>query len=58
MGTNNINIKKYLAQSESKLQETQVKLQQLEQTKQELLQELLRLDGECRVLKELVEDKK
>jgi len=49
----NVDTKTRLAQNNQKLQEIQSKLQQLEQTKQELLQELLRLDGENRLLLEL-----
>jgi len=48
-----MDIKERLVQNRQKLQEVQVKLQQLEQTKQELLQELLRLDGENRLLLEM-----
>lgn len=53
-----MNIAERLAQNGDKLKAIQDKLQQLEQTKQELLQELLRLDGESRVLLELQKEVK
>ena len=42
-----------LAQNEVKLKSLQSRLQQMEQEKQQLLQEFLRLDGERRLLIEL-----
>lgn len=45
-----------LAQNENKLKALQGRLQQLEQEKQLLLQELLRMDGEHRLLTELQRD--
>lgn len=52
-----MNITERLTQNEQKLQKTQTELQQLEQAKQDLLQELLRLDGEHRLLLELQSEK-
>ena len=48
-----MDIKNRLVANNQKLRDIQSKLQQLEQQKQELLQELLRLDGETRLLQEL-----
>jgi uncharacterized protein YbcI len=45
-----------LVQTETKIQQTQEGLQQLEQIKQNMLQELLRLDGERRLILELQKD--
>jgi hypothetical protein len=42
-----------LTLNEQKIQTTTARLQQMEQEKQNLLQELLRLDGEHRLLMEL-----
>lgn len=53
-----MDIKNRLAQNEQKFKAIQDKLQQLEATKQDLLQELLRLDGENRVLLELQKEVK
>ena len=50
-----MNIEERLKQTDQKLQDIQLQLQQLEQTKQELLQEFLRLDGEHRLLQKLIE---
>jgi len=48
--------KERLTENNQKFQDIQSKLQQLEQARQELLQELLRLDGENRLLRELNND--
>jgi len=48
-----MDIKERLAQTEQKLREIQAESDALEQKKQELLQEFLRLDGEHRLLLEL-----
>ena len=53
-----MDIKERLVQNRQKLREVQSKLQQLEQSKQELLQELLRLDGENRLLLEMEKEPK
>ena len=50
------NLKEKLKVAESTLSQTTSELQQLEQRKQELLQEALRLDGRIGCLKELLED--
>ena len=51
-----IKLKEKLKVAESTLSQTTSELQQLEQRKQELLQEALRLDGRIGCLKELLED--
>ncbi len=48
-----MDIKARLAKTKSSVQEIHQKLQFLEQEKQQLLQEILRLDGEHRLLMEL-----
>ena len=50
------NLKEKLKVAEDTLSQTTSELQQLEQRKQELLQEALRLDGRIGCLKELLED--
>ena len=50
------NLKEKLKVAEDTLSQTASELQQLEQRKQELLQEALRLDGRIGCLKELLED--
>lgn len=49
-----MDLKDRLMQSEQKLKEIQGRIQQHEQQKQGMLQELLRLDGELRLLAELM----
>ena len=51
-----IKLKEKLKDTEKALNQTASELQQLEQRKQELLQEALRLDGRIGCLKELLED--
>jgi len=51
-----MDIKERLTQNTQKLQAVQAKLQQLEKDKQDGLQELLRLDGEHRLLLQLVDE--
>ena len=51
-------IKARLESNEQKTKVIQAQLQQLQQTNQELLQELLRLDGEHRLLLELSKEEK
>ena len=51
-----IKLKEKLKVAESTLSQTTSELQQLEQRKQELLQEALRLDGRIGCLKELLEE--
>lgn len=48
-----MDIRERLVENRKRLQGIQSQLQTLEQKKQELLQELLRLDGEGRLLDEL-----
>lgn len=48
-----MDIKERLAHSQAKMNDMQQRLNAIEQEKQELLQEILRLDGECRLLNEL-----
>ena len=50
------NLKEKLKVAEDTLNQTASELQQLEQRKQELLQEALRLDGRIGCLKELLEE--
>ncbi len=52
-----MDIKERLDENEQKIKAIQTQLQQLQQTQQELLQELLRLDGEHRLLLELQKEK-
>ena len=52
-----MDIDKELEATRKKLQDITGQINQLEQQKQELLQELLRCDGEIRVLVRLKEDK-
>jgi hypothetical protein len=47
-----------LATNRQKMNEIQTQTQQLEQSRQDLLQELLRLDGENRLLMELQQEPK
>ncbi len=51
-------IKERLTENEQKTKKIEASLQQLQETNQQLLQELLRLDGEHRVLVELVSEVK
>jgi hypothetical protein len=51
-----MDIKERLAQTEVKMHDVETTLQYLEQNKQNLLQELLRLDGEKRLLMEMQKD--
>ena len=48
-----MDIKDRLDKNKLQIQEVQAKLKQLERSQQQLLQELLRLDGEYRLLMEL-----
>lgn len=48
-----MNISERLKENEQKVKTITAQIQQLQQTQQELLQELLRLDGESRLLLEL-----
>jgi len=50
-----MDIKERLAKSEAKLRELIERSNSLDSEKQEVLQEALRMDGECRVLRELME---
>lgn len=51
-----MNIKERLLDNEQRNKQIQASLQKLQQDNQNLLQELLRLDGEHRLLVELVKD--
>ncbi len=51
-----MNIKERLLDNEQRNKQIQVSLQKLQQDNQNLLQELLRLDGEHRLLVELAKD--
>ncbi|MCJ7829370.1 MAG: hypothetical protein MUP81_06490 [Dehalococcoidia bacterium] len=53
-----MNIEERLELNKQKLNGIQARLSQLEQEKQELLQEALRLDGELRILNEQVAEEK
>ncbi len=53
-----MNIKERQQQNQQKMIEIQQQIQQLDQAKQNLLQELLRLDGEGRLLNELEKEVK
>jgi len=52
-----MNIEQRLKETRTRLQGTAERLNKLEQEKQSLLQEMLRLDGEVRVLVELLKEK-
>ena len=45
-----------LEKSKGKMAELQQKLQGNEQEKQELIKELFRVDGECRVIEEMIKE--
>ncbi len=51
-----MDIKERLESNKKRLQDIQSQIQQLDQRKQELLQELLRLDGALRLLLELTKE--
>ena len=53
-----MDIEAELKASSKKLQDIATEINQLDRQKQELLQELLRLEGEARLLERLKEDKK
>ena len=50
-------LEQILNETEMKMQGLVGKIQQLDQEKQGLLQETLRVDGEIRILKRLIKDK-
>ena len=49
-------LENHLNESQTKLQEVADKLNQLDQERQQLLQELLRLDGEVKILMKLIKE--
>ncbi len=52
-----MNISERLTNNEGKVRDIQIQIQQLQNRTQELLQELLRLDGEHRLLIDLEKEK-
>jgi len=51
-----VTLENHLNESQTKLQEVADKLNQLDQERQQLLQELLRLDGEVKILMKLIKE--